>query len=220
MAVSFIAASSGGGSGGGSISRPTGQQENDVIVASVALQHSDRDIVPPAGWTELQVQDPNSAFSSEYSAWYIVVGASPPASDSWTTGTTPLGAVLGLFRGVDTASPIEDSALAAGQVIPSVTSAGDSMLVGLMFGDGGTDYTADAAMTEALDLNQAVDQHMAYQVISSAGATGTRTPTFDGTKRAGIAVLLKAAGGGGGGGGQPFPPSLHRRLTTTVVRMR
>ena len=187
-----------------SLSRPSGQVEGDVIVAAIALDNSDRDIGGPTGWTEIDVDDPNSTFSGEYSVWYTVVGSSPPSSDTWTQTGSPIRCTSrqALLRNIDPNDVVDAFAqnTTDNGAAPSVTVAQDNaMLLCFAFGDGGTgpaftpptgmNEVIDSVGTEAPSSGSNVDCGIASEVVSS-GATGTKSFTFNGTIRTTFTVAL------------------------------
>ncbi|MDP2810856.1 MAG: hypothetical protein Q8O34_11975 [Rhodocyclaceae bacterium] len=184
---------------------PSGTVVGNVLVASLAVRKFDATVTPPAGWT-LREDTPQSSGAVSCTVgttagirlltYYKVAGASEPSA-TWTYSSTCFddgfagGGIL-RFSGVDTASPVVNSAEAttasallhqAPAVTPGIT---DTLLVTVhSYGSSRSwneGYAGVAGMTERVDQRsynadnaRGTALGMYTQSISGAGSTGTRT---------------------------------------------
>jgi hypothetical protein len=117
--------------------------------------------------------------------WYRVA-SSEPASYNWGFGSTgrKFAAFMSAYSGIDQSSPLDISGATRGTATPltapsvTATSTGDLLLY-MGGARNGVTFTADAAMSERVDLwgasggsNAAIT--LDEQVLSASGATGTR----------------------------------------------
>lgn len=172
------------------LTKPAGTVQNDVVIAAVTIT-GNTTFTAPAGWTSIQ-RTVTAGNEIATQSWYIVAGASEPASYTWSwTGAQRATGVILTYSGVDTAAPIDTSGSQANAssttiMAPSVTTTNwngvGSALVGVFgIANAGTitptaplssrDYAANSAGT-TLTATRIADQS-----LSTSGATGTRTAT-------------------------------------------
>lgn len=139
MAVSYVGASHSPGRDGenatsSTISKPSGVQQNDLLLAIVTISSSSGTVTPPSGWTAIR----NSTSGSFFRVYIFrkVAGASEPSSYAFTFNGSYWGIEhIVAYRGVDTSDPTPESALRAtsggstSYATGSLTTAGDRVLV-------------------------------------------------------------------------------------------
>lgn len=207
-----------------SVTRPS-VSDGDVMLLVLVGAYGDADITAPAGWTEIQAIDQESAFEPELRVYYKVA-SSEPSTYSITIagqgGGNNFGtATVVAFTGANTGTPVDVSASqrntssSTSAQCPSVTTTqADTLLVAvyLTTNNGASTWTPPSGMTEQLDSRVTPDGHalgIATETIAASGATGTRTATSTVSAASlGVSIALAPSGGGGGGGGQP-PRSMH-----------
>jgi hypothetical protein len=165
------------------ISKPATWATGDVVFA--AVQHNANEAVTPSesGWTQVEALSGNG---HRLYLWWRVVGASDPASYTFTWATS--GSASGtIFRagGASSTTPIDTStsiarASADPASAPSVTTtATDTLLVVICAAQGSAQASMTAAPTmtdrEFITAGAGRSQLVASQTLSSAGATGTRS---------------------------------------------
>ena len=187
------------------VSRPTGVQSGDVMLAAITVNGSPASITPPVtgGWTLLR-QDQSGSALRQYV--FAKVAVAEPSSYTWTLPAKfPLGAAITAYSGVDTSSPFVN----AGRVNPkslSITTDGFTAVPGDVFvGFFGiatnTTIAPDARMLERAEALQTAGSkkstlEAADDVIDVSGATGTRVATGTSGKGAvniGQSILLHPA---------------------------
>lgn len=177
------------------VPKPAGVQANDFLVAFVHQDNDSAENATVSGFTPGTAAQTGWAFYVR--PFYKVATASEPSSYTFGGGTNSNnnGSIL-VFRGVDTANPFAvamtaaSSGSSAGQTAPTITvPAGitDAMLVCAWFNAGPYDANsnrtfkdspAPAGMTYSLrNPNTWIYGASAYQQLTAAGATGTRTAT-------------------------------------------
>src|SRR5205823_1939677 len=147
----FRAASSAGNATASSLIIPTpaAAQPGDVELAAVDTRGAPS-VIAPAGWTLVR-SDANGTTITQR-VYVHVVGASEPASYSWTWGSAQ-GASGGIvaYSGVDNANPVDVSGgqTGAGTAVaaPSVTTtAANELLVGFFGTAAAATFTAAPGM--------------------------------------------------------------------------
>ncbi len=207
-AITYVASTydnvGGGGTASLGMAQPAGTLENDLLIAQIGLRSGSPSITTvPAGWALAASQSRGDMTQLVY---YKIAGAAEPATYTWGFGSSyRLSAVLSAFRGVDTAAPIMAVATASGSgssvTAPSVTTtASDAMLLGYFSTrNGNATFTPPTGMSEFSDWGgsagpNGVGVAGAYEIIPSAGTTGTRTAVAKvNTDNTAIAVALKPA---------------------------
>lgn len=197
--VSQIIAGDPGGGGGGSVefiastnsthsgntttetlTVPEGAQAGDVLVAAVAAGlDNGAGISDLDGWTLLHTAlNPN--FDRETYAAYIVLGAEPPASYTWTFGaSTNRVVVVACFRGASVVTPILDDDWNTGSATPPELTAVEGCAAVGVWRRVSTSGSLDAPpeMTELVNeygAGNAAKITVGYETGLSAGAY-TRT---------------------------------------------
>lgn len=215
MAITFVAATSGDNLAGATstmiISVPAGVVNGDIMLVGMTIRDNNPTWAAQAGWTSLRID--NEGTQSAQAIYYRIASSEPA---SYTFNLPSSGKASGgimAFRGVNTSSPIDVS---GGQGntganvncdAPSVSTTGaNDMLVGF-FGTTfeGATFTPPTGMTEAFDHpsgagfnNSGCSTEGAYQLLSSSGATGTRTAVSD-QSRPSIGQLVALLSGAGTG---------------------
>ena len=169
---------------------PSGIQPNDQVVVA-STQPSTTTVTAPSGYT--QVATVTSSGSSPLATTTVfrhaVVSGDTSVTLTYSTSSTAQAAVLTVYRGVNPSQPVDVSATASAAASTSVTGpsvtttmANDQLL---MFQGGvgtfsGSSWTAPSSTTERAQNNSTanVTSGVADQLISTAGATGTRVSTF------------------------------------------
>jgi chitodextrinase len=182
--IAFRSASSAGSREAMSLSlaRPTGAVSGDVLLASIDVGGSPT-VVSPSGWTLIRSDAAPGAFAK--ATYWHLVGASDPASYTWTFSSAQISVGLVLaYRGVDSANPIDASsgqanASSTSVAAPSVqVAASGSMLVdfaGLAANASVSPPTGMAERVEAAGGRSTKIIGEASDAPVSAGATGTKT---------------------------------------------
>jgi hypothetical protein len=170
------------------ISKPGSVAVGDLLVAYVAT-HSGFTMTPPAGWTSIRSDWNGDTWIQGY-LWWKIAAAGDTGAGSYTWSISGphedmLGTILRI-TGADATTPINASAAngqGAGTVTSSITAPGVTTTVAntLMITFSSTlgaanSYTPPAGMTERVDTSAGWgSEEIAYESISAAGATGTRT---------------------------------------------
>jgi hypothetical protein len=178
------------------------------MVASIAARPNTTTITAPSGWTLVRRTDNTSTNPNSLATYYKVAGSSEPTSYTWTLGSSA-GAAGGIqsFSGVNTANPIDveggqNTANALTLTAPGVTTASayEMLVTSHAFASSAT-FTNPTGMTEAFDKasvtvpnsgGEAIEGN--YQLLTAAGATGSRTATASGDADAGNAHTLALNG--------------------------
>jgi hypothetical protein len=214
VAVGFRAAATAGTTGQTTsltISVPASIQNNDVLIAQVAIQTDTVPITAPSGWTQIRL-DQNSGGGIMQGLYYHVVTSPEPASYTWTWAGSGSNASGGMaaYEGVDTSNPINASSGAASSstsntiVAPSLTTTVGNTEVLSFFG-----ARSNSAVTVPTNLTprwsaQSTTGSSSSQYSSSAegdtlqaavGATGAFTATISDTQNnVGQVVALQPIG--------------------------
>jgi len=191
------------------ISKPAGTLAGDLLLATISHQGgSQRNITPPAGWTNIPSADVSQGSNARIHAWYKVAGASEPASYTFTLtgggGMSIAGGVMAI-QGADSANPIN---AAGGQstgstnvtqlTAPSITTTKPNTAL-IYSGAVNTPatFTPPQLMPEQWDVIGAGSYQIATEAavggVAVAGATGTRAATLS-TSAAGVAIAIAVAG--------------------------
>ncbi|WP_426989731.1 PKD domain-containing protein [Pseudarthrobacter sp. Y6] len=190
------------------LTRPTAAAAGDVLVASITTDLNPA-VTAPAGWTAMVngLSVNGSATSgARIFAYYHVVGASDPASYTWSLGTAAKwGGGITAYRGVSQATPLDspvvtavDTSYSATSItLPSITTASNgAMLIGGIGYDSGTPGTTPpSGWTERWEATGGQIAQAADLPQATAGATGAATWTFSTVKASGAwRAALKPAG--------------------------
>lgn len=172
------------------INKPSGTQQGDVMVASIAIRPSTA-VITATGWTLVRRVDNANANANSLVVYYKVAGASEPANYQWTFNTST-GSAGGIrsFSGIDTDNPIDveagqNSASGLTVTAPSVTTrfASDMIVTSHAISSTAT-FAAPVGMTEAFDVSSDAVPAAAgesiqgnYLLQAAIAATGTLTAT-------------------------------------------
>lgn len=174
--VLFIASTNSTHSGGAAtetLTVPEGAQAGDVLVAAVAANFDNgTGISDLDGWTLLHTAlNPN--FDRETYVAYIVLGAEPPASYTWTIGAaTNRAVVVACFRGQNPITPILDHDWNQTATPPELTAVDGCAAFGAWrdISSGPLAPTEMTAIVEQYGSGSNVDLTVAYETGLSAGA--------------------------------------------------
>jgi hypothetical protein len=121
MAITFFDSATGSSTNGGNLnlSLPASMQQDDIVVLFAAANQASGTLTGPsggAGYTRIGASNISSG-TVEVGAWYKFMGASPDTSVSVIVAsgatTDSLCALSMVFRGVDTATPLDVAATTA-----------------------------------------------------------------------------------------------------------
>jgi hypothetical protein len=188
------------------VNKPTGTQENDVMIAAIAIRPYTATISPPSGWTLIRRTDNSNTNSLSQITYRKVAGSSEGTTYTWTLGNSPTGAAGGImtFYGIDTTTPVN---VENGQATPNSTShstpdvtttVNNTMVVTAHSFTSSYYWSPPTGMTEAVDIanvtppNQlGISIETNYVTQPSAGATGVKTATApSGDPDAGVAQIV------------------------------
>ncbi len=176
-----------------SLSVPGSAQSDDLLIVQVAIRNrSGSDgVTMPSGWTQIGSQERDDDVLQ--SVYYRVANASDAGrSYEWDfdeTGNRRYAMGMLVFRGVDTASPVDAHNARTGMswssvTAPSVTtSTAGAMLVAFYSLEAGNEsFFAGVGMTEAYDHesggdNNGITAMAAWELFAGPGATGDRVGT-------------------------------------------
>ncbi|MBE4718273.1 hypothetical protein DAD99_09025 [Pseudarthrobacter sp. AB1] len=175
-----------------SLRAPAGTSPGDVLVAAITADLNPSMASVPAGWIPLvNALSINSGSTSgaRAFAYYHVVGATDPASYSWTLSTSVRwGGGVTAYRGVDNANPLDgplttavDTTYSATSItVPgSTTATNGAMLIGGVACDCASPVvTAPAGWTGRWEAAGGQIAELADRVQTSAGSTGASTWTL------------------------------------------
>jgi hypothetical protein len=90
------------------VNKPTGTQENDVMIAAIAIRPSTASITAPTGWTLVRRTNNSATNPLAQIIYRKVAGSSEGTSYTWTLGSSPTGAAGGIstFYGINTTTPV------------------------------------------------------------------------------------------------------------------
>jgi hypothetical protein len=171
------------------VAKPTGVQNNDVLIAAVALNYSHVTFTPPSGWS---VVASKNDVGNSLAVYYKVISnaAGEPATYRFTNNVwDPSIGAISLIRGANTATPIDGipttgSGASAGPIAGSFTTTGANRLVLAIAATAANgSATPPTGMTEDYDRAMAGNGCPAGLTSASlaqptAGATGNKTFTY------------------------------------------
>jgi hypothetical protein len=180
-----------------SVDKPAGTIQNDVMIASVAIQPNTATITPPPGWTPVrQFDNTVNTFPSRrqtLAVYYKVAGAGEPATYEWQYSGTAQEVGIQTFSGVDTADPIhkedgQSTPAGTSHSTPSVTTtvAGTMLVASYGIEYDWVTLKVPTDMTQAYNMSGSCCTVLYESLAASwapqgaAGATGAKTATFDG----------------------------------------
>ena len=165
------------------ISRPTGIQTGDVLLAQVLVYDGNGTNVPtpPSGWNSVRHDSVNNGNQATSWTYYKIAGANEPSSYGWSISSSWAAGVIGAWRGV-AASPLDNSsgsALAGASPVfvsaPSLTPLGNNEL--LVFFYGGQSHSGPT-LTLSNALNQRFNQSSSKEGFSLAFADVTASSPY------------------------------------------
>jgi RHS repeat-associated protein len=168
------------------LTKPTGAQVGDVIVAAVTASGAPT-VTDPSGWTRVQAQVTGTALTSI--AYTHVVAAADPASWTFTLSAAQRATVVAVdYQDVDLTTPVESSGKAGTSTASTSHPAAATTstwsyrrLVVFTGVAGSTTVTPATGGTELADLNttgaSSVTSEVYDKPITGAGSTGTAAST-------------------------------------------
>jgi hypothetical protein len=181
------------------INAPAGVQNNDVLLAFIVWDASaiTGAWTGPTGWSS-QTAVPYDSSNRKLQCWTKTAGSSEPGSYTWTN-TVGSGAIAGTIvamAGATTTGLVAgsgNSGNSATATANGVTTASNNSYIFACFADyGDPNITPQASMTGqggAVQGGVVVAEEVASELIVTAGATGSRTATFDGSVQWGTQII-------------------------------
>jgi hypothetical protein len=217
VAVGFRAAATAGTTGLTTslpISVPAGIQNNDVLIAQVAIQTDTIPITAPSGWMPIGTPVQNSGGGIMQGLYYHVITSplSEPPSYTWAWAGSGSNASGGMaaYDGVDTSNPINASSGAASSsasntiVAPSLTTTvGNTEVLGFFGARSSSAVTVPTNLTPRWSAQSTTGSSSSQNSSSEAGdalqaavgATGAFTATISDTQNnVGQLVALQPIG--------------------------
>lgn len=169
------------GSGATSVSltKPTGVTTNDFIIINVV---SDVSAVSVSGFSTVGITDLGGLFLSCFAK--RASGSEPSSYTVNAIGSATIQANISAFRGgslinIVNASNTPQINSGASAVADSLsTTVSGCLLLFILFRELTTTATTPSGMTSILDSSTDDNSFLAYEILSSAGASGTRTSTL------------------------------------------
>ena len=184
------------------ITKPASAAAGQVCVASLALNGSTVSAAP-AGWTQFAAN--TSITNPHLYGYYHVMGASEPASYTWTTaGSVASGGGISCYSGVNTTTPLDTTASVAASAVAASTGSVP----------GVTTTTAGAMLVGAIAINSS------NTTIAITGPSGM-TEVYDvGGKRTELDDGLQAAAGSSGSKSWTWSSGSAREWAGWLVALR
>ena len=167
-----------------SVTKPTGVQANDLLVAHVMVTGNVTASIAGSGWTA--VTSATAANAATQASFYKIAGGSEPASYSFTwTGSQAAAATVTAYYGVKSSSPLDlFSAIASTNNTTSVTAAtltttaNDDIVLAFFGSASNSTYTPPGSWNERGDVGTTgISASTADQIKVTAGATGNAVAT-------------------------------------------
>jgi large repetitive protein len=167
-----------------SVTKPTGVQANDLLVAHVMVTGNVTASIAGSGWTA--VTSGTAANTATQASFYKIAGGSEPASYSFTwTGSQAAAATVTAYYGVKSSSPFDlSSAIASTNNTTSVTAgtltttANDDIVLAFFGSASNSTYTPPASWNERGDVGTTgISASTDDQIKVTAGATGNAVAT-------------------------------------------
>lgn len=194
MAISFVSqntanAISVAGSTGITFTKPSGTQDNDLLV--VGIYETDISPVTPSGWTQLIASTPRTG--ERLVVYYKIASSEPSSIGPFTSSASSMSFVgfISCYRGVNTSTPIDVTASAGTAVTsgttvtaPSVTTVTNNAWMLTVYGlRKSSNFSTPTGMTERVDYSDGLVATVALddQLFATAGATGTKSSTTGAT---------------------------------------
>ena len=184
------------------ITRPSGVQGNDVMLAQIGVRGgTSTALTPPAGWTLVRRDNNATIITQALYAHVVTSAASEPTSYTWnfTNGNDAAGAIAD-YSGVNNVTPIDVSTGATNASSKSITApsanvpGGDNSdrLVGMFAIPNSSAMTAPNGITQRWSFHATsggIGVEMSDLALSNSGATGNMVATA-GTAGANIGALV------------------------------
>ena len=194
MAISFVSqntanALSVAGSTGITFTKPSGTQDNDLLV--VGIYETDISPVTPSGWTQLIASTPRTG--ERLVVYYKIASSEPSSIGPFTSSASSMSFVgfISCYRGINTSTPIDVTASAGTAVTsgttvtaPSVTTVTNNAWMLTVYGlRKSSNFSTPTGMTERVDYSDGAVATVALddQLFATAGATGTKSSTTGAT---------------------------------------
>lgn len=203
-AISFITSNSERGNDSrGSLNMPLSVAGDDLLLAQVVIRNRNgsNGVTAPIGWTQIGVQVADGEVLQ--SLYYRVATASDAGSNQEWTWSGNRRFILGVsvYRGVDTATPVDDYSSGAGVswsrswfryygsvTAPSISSTSpNAMLVGFYsLAESKQSFTPGSGMSEIYDVsgngNNSLTATAAFDTQGAAGSSGNKIADIDGSQ--------------------------------------
>lgn len=155
------------------VNKPTGTQQNDLMIAVMQSGASGGSFTYPTGWTQSTI---DTTGNSSAAVAYKVAGASEPTSYDFTlTGSFGRTVQIVTIRNASTLTVgAFDEGTDATLVAPQITATAGILLGWFIAESTPTLTTAPSGMTQAIVTTGGPVSWIYYQTVAS-GATGTRT---------------------------------------------
>ncbi|MDQ0636107.1 hypothetical protein QFZ40_004016 [Arthrobacter pascens] len=184
------------------ITKPASAATGQVCVASLALNGSTVSAAP-AGWTQFAAV--TSITNPHLYGYYHVMGASEPASYTWTTaGSVASGGGISCYSGVNTTTPLDTTASVAASAVAATTGSVS----------GVTTTTAGAMLVGAIAINSS------NTTIAITGPSGMAEVYDVGGKRTELDDGLQAAAGSLGSKSWTWTSGSAREWAGWLVALR
>lgn len=178
------------------LTKPSGTNAGDVLVASITADLNPTMASIPSGWTPFVnalAINSSSTSGSRVFAYYHVVTSTDPASYAWTLSRAVMwGAGVTAYRGVNTTTPLDSSVVTAVNTTytatsitaPSITTASNGALLigGVGFDSRNPAANPPTGWTERWEAAGGQIAEQADMTKATAGASGTATWTFSTAK--------------------------------------
>lgn len=188
MAISYVANNTVNQSfvTGWTINKPTGTADGDVMIATLTYAGTSTTVTPPSGWTQVA----RTTFGTRVLVTYQKVASSEGSSYTFTLSTAADGShAIASFRGCDTTTPVYGlnsgtNTSTVDIVGPTVTTTQNGDWLVMVAGDNNANTLGvPSGMTMRAETWAATPfcrSWIGSELITTAGATGTRTATTGG----------------------------------------
>ena len=167
-----------------SVTKPTGVQANDLLVAHVMVTGNVTASIAGSGWTA--ITSGTAANQATQASFYKIAGGSEPASYSFTwTGSQAAAATVTAYYGIKSSSAFDvNSAVASANNTTTVTAnsvtttANDDIVLAFFGSASNSTYTPPGGWNERGDVGTTgISASTADKIQVTAGATGNASAT-------------------------------------------
>ncbi|HKO73924.1 MAG TPA: hypothetical protein VJU01_01285, partial [Gaiellaceae bacterium] len=167
-----------------SVTKPTGVQANDLLVAHVMVTGNVTASIAGSGWTA--VQSGSAANAATQASFYKIAGGSEPASYSFTwTGSQAAAATVTAYYGVKSSGALDVSSTVASTNNTTTvtangvtTTANDDIVLAFFGSASNSSYTPPGGWNERGDVNTTgISGSTADEIKVTAGGTGNVSAT-------------------------------------------